>query len=355
MNKYFDLKYFALALIVFAIGFYNHEQFILLLLTYFGYHIIKGNNRFLVLVNFYLAMLVSLSILEINKNSKILIGEWLNNLVGFSIRDYLINFNTNNYGEELGSFLNLILFGYKNSVVNELYKKIVNLSLLHLFIISGIHISFLALVIKKIFVKKWLYFPISFFLLFFICYVNNFNIGSFRALIFFILSGFKFKNKNPKLWISIIVIFLLAPKSLSQFSFQMTYISLFVLFMNFKWNKKLLLNSIIISILINIYLLPYISNMNKKISLLGFFYSYIFSPLVLANYFIALFTFMIPSYDVLNFFYQVFKEMVLLSENINVVITLPIIPVNYFPLYLIFIWSLNLLFYKVNDNKIWRK
>lgn len=355
MAKFFDLKYFVLSLIVFAIGFHNHEQFIFLLIIFFTYHVIRGNDKFNVLVNFYLALVFCLPILELNKLSKIMIGTWINEIIGFSVRDNLISFNINHYGNDLGSFLNLILFGYKSSFANDLYKKITNLSLLHLFIISGIHISFLAFVIRKIFIKKWLYFPISLFLLFFICYVNNFNIGSFRAFIFFILSGFKFKDRNTKLWLSIIIIFLFAPKSLSQFSFQMTYLSLFVLFTNFKWNKKLLLNSLLMSILINIYLFPYIGNLSGKTSLLSFFYSYIFSPFVLINYFVALFTFFIPSYDMLNFFYKIFKEMVEFSENINVMIYLPKIETYYFPIYLSFIWSLNLLFYKVNDNKIWRR
>lgn len=355
MNNFFDIKYFVLSIIVFAIGFYNHEQLPILLMIYFCYNAVKGNNRFLVIINFFIAMLFSLPILEINRNSKILISFWINEMFNFSLRDYLINTNINNYGNQLGSFLNLILFGYKGIEINALYSQIVNVSLLHLFVISGIHISFLSFIIKKIFIKKWLCYPISFILLFFVCYINNFNIGSFRAFLFFIMSVFKFRDKNIKMWLSIIIIFLFAPQSLSLFSFQMTYISLLVLHINFKWNKKLLLNSLLLSVFINLYLLPYISNMTQKFSLFGFLYSYIFSPFVLTNYFVALFIFWVPSYDILNFFYNIFVEMIKLSEVINVVIDVSKIPPFYFPLYLSAIWIINSLFYKFNDNKMWKK
>lgn len=244
---------------------------------------------------------------------------YLDSLFGFSLRKISINFVNRNYSSNLKSFLNLILFNNKKDDTENLYKLFINISSVHLLVISGSHFSLLLLIIRKIFFfNKTTRNIVSILLAFFICYFNNFSLSVFRCFIYLILDlFFKYKIKN-KLDLSLIIILIIVPLGLTNYGMQMSYICLLVIdFFNKVKVRSKFLKTLLISFFINLFLIPYNSIFNGNISILSIFYSNIMSPIIMFFYVLYSFIFWIKELSILTenifnlfmYFYNILKEI----------------------------------------------
>ena len=179
---------------------------------------------------------------------------------------------------------------YKNKVVID---KIKNISILHLFTISGFHINIILMFIESILKRfklknKYIYLIPSLILIFYIV-LMNFPIAATRALMFSILCLLNkhfFNNKFSKLnllSITMLIFILVNPFIIFSTSFIFTYVLTFAILLitsslNKKYIKlKVILIGWIFSSIINIVL-------NDEINFTSIITSMIFSPIVSFSY-----------------------------------------------------------------------
>ncbi|WP_245576630.1 ComEC/Rec2 family competence protein [[Mycoplasma] imitans] len=217
----------------------------------------------------------------------------------YDLRKIIINYLDTNPNKESKGLLLLTLFNIKNSDNKFIYEQILNLSIAHLLVISGLHLSLINLVIQSILKKYKIAGNIaSFSILFFYSYLLNFSYGVLRVLLCLLLNallGKYLKNKNFKfinLAISGIILLMLNPYAFMSYSYTLSYLSVSVIYLIFQIKKlNNFVKSLIASVVINFILGGLIINGYGKINLLTIFWSIILSPIIISLYFINLFLF----------------------------------------------------------------
>jgi competence protein ComEC len=199
-------------------------------------------------------------------------------------------------------FLKLILFS--DRIGNEeFYNKLKDLSILHLFVISGFHINVLHGFLKKIlnrFIKNEL---IIILLIIPYLYLLDFSIPSLKAFLFILLNilSTKFFNKSiDRLTILTIVGFgllLLNPSSLKSYSFILSMLASLNLELITKIKiKSKILKNLIISSLMFVGIVPIILFINYEINMLAIIFnlmmSVIIPPIYLLSYSSLIFRFL---------------------------------------------------------------
>lgn len=287
----------------------NHIAYILLLLPaaiyiFFKIHEIKI-LLWILLISF-IPIILNIFIKEFNVFNHL--NLWLDNLFHFSLRKILINKVNADYNEKTASIINLFIFNIKDSYAYTMYNTIINLSIVHLFVISGLHLS----IIKKIFTKK-LWF-LSYPIIFFYTYLLNFSVSSTRVILTF-LFDLLFKKIKTNLKDSCscagILSLIIFPKSVTNYGFQMSYfctlaiISINELKINNWLIKYLLIDFISITISF-----PFILEMNNSISLFTLINGYLFTFISIVILFIFQITFW------MNFLLPMQTYLVILLINI---------------------------------------
>lgn len=331
--NYFDIKVIALSLSLINIWFISNFIFYIFIFVILFYFWIKKINLKKALFSYFFTIIFFFIYLLFWNTKNLNLTYFLDQLFGFSLRNILINFIDKNYSGNLKYFLNLILFNNKNNDSKYLYKLFVEISSVHLIVISGAHFSLFLFIFRKIFFfNRTIEIIFTLLLSFFICYFNNFSLSIFRCFIYYLLD-LLFKNKcKNKLDLSLIIILLIIPLGLTNYGMQMSFICLLVI--NFFSKTKLsskFLKSLLISFFINLFLLPYNSIFNGSISILSLFYSSIMSPIVMFFY-------------VLYSFLFLFKDICLLTESLF----------NLFMLFLFFLKNINIELILIKlDKFIW--
>lgn len=236
-------------------------------------------------------------------------------------------------------YVPLIFLGIRNLKNQVIVNKITNISIIHLFTISGFHINILVFLIKKIlsfFKIKNRYINLLFLSpLFFYLYLMNFSIAASRAVIFSILSCINksfLNNKIHKLNLLSIITFLFFvfnPYIVFSYSFIFSFVlSYSILIINSSLNNKnkkmkIFLIALFFSYLINIKL-------NEEINLTSFISVIIFTPLISFSYILTLLFFWLkPIIDnyyllidiIVNFFqYLVLKINVAFSNELIIML-----------------------------------
>ncbi|QEX47492.1 hypothetical protein F6J63_03105 [Mycoplasmoides gallisepticum] len=217
----------------------------------------------------------------------------------YDLRMVIIDYLNTNPNKQSRGLLLLTLFNIKNNDNRLLYNHILNLSIAHLLVISGLHLSLINLLILRIFKNyKITGNFVSFSCLLFYSYLLNFSYGVLRVLLCLVLNLiFKrfFKNKNYKL-ISIassgIILLFLNPYAFNNYSYILSYLSILVIYAIFQIKKlNNFVKSILASVVINFVLSGLIINGYGRINLLTIFWSIILSPIIIGMYFINLFLF----------------------------------------------------------------
>lgn len=211
-----------------------------------------------------------------------LINSGIRKIGGNHVRKAIISFLDDHYSKETSSFIKLVLLNIKSKDTYIFHKQAVDLGIVWLICISGFHISLISKLIQLIFKKipivgKY----VNIVILSFYSYVLNFTYASIRVVLN-ISYSWVFKRfdiqRYEKIGLVGLTIGLLNPSCFANYGFLLS----FIVCIAANYVSSLQLNNkIITSLLINIFAfistIPFVVDMNHKISLLSFINAFVFT------------------------------------------------------------------------------
>ncbi|MBU4690816.1 MAG0480 family ComEC-like protein [Mycoplasma zalophi] len=262
----------------------------------------KTNKDFLFLKNMQIDFILKIIDIKENENTSI-----------FNFFKVIIQKNTDISQE----FLNYFLFAKKLNVEN-IYQKIKNLNIVHLFVVSGYHFFIIYFIFKKVFSKVKLLNKIDDFIIIlilsFYIYLLNFNLPSVRVYTYFLfklilIKILKCKFSNLQIFvISALLNFSFKPNSISSLSFilsfGLSYIGLKMQMLNTKYK------TLKFSLICYLFSICVMSQINNKFNVFGFIFQYIFNFIVIFYYIYSLlfFWFFYLNNIVYDFLFQLIEK-----------------------------------------------
>lgn len=298
--------------------------------------------------------------------------EYLNNKrVYYQISDYKINIikKDNSLSAKIIDFITkrlkgnslsmtkMLLFSDKTADV-ETYNNLKEINALHLFVVSGFHISFFFNLLQLIFKKnKYLkiIIPISF--IFFYVFLLDFSISATRAFLTLILSLLFKKHLNKLDCISItgILFLLIEPLNIFNYSFIMSYLMTITITFtsNAIKNQNKLLQLLITSLICFLAMIPIQLLLNYKINFISLFTNIILSYIVLLIFILCLLGLPLSliSGNLFGGIYSVFNNFISKISDIKLSITFG--SLNSFAI-VIYYGILLLLLYYIETKKVKR-
>lgn len=243
-----------------------------------------------------------------SKNVNYLVEASLIQVIGhkYSINEIIFNYLSKD-GAYYSRYVPLILLGKRYPKNNIILDKLQNISLIHLFTISGFHINIIIFILERIFKciriqNKYFYFLIYFSIFFYILLLDM-PIPAMRAFIFSFLCFVNKKIFNNKfhtlnlLSFTMSIFFFINPYVIYSLSFIFTFsISFAIILLNSSTSKKYKK----IKFTIFIWLLSTIFNiyLNKEINFLSWLINIVFTPIISFSYVLTFFFFwMKPTLD----------------------------------------------------------
>ena len=182
-------------------------------------------------------------------------------------------------------YLYVFLLSNKNFLEDDLYSSYKNLGLVHLICISGMHISYIIMLLNKLKTKK------IFIYIFLILYMFllNFSVSIVRCFLMYLLRNLKLNISNEKLLL-IIMLFLLVinPFNIYNIAFIFSFVISFGLYYSkskysslvaFFYSIPILINNYFkinfISLLMNVIFIPFISYIIFPLSCLIFIFNFL--------------------------------------------------------------------------------
>lgn len=349
MNKRFFEILDIPSLAVFLIGsfFIEANKIIFIFFLIIGIvFVCKAKKNFLTFIlEFSFAIIFFVFYTKFNYSKTIEFNKLINLICNINLREKILDYIDINYSDDNASIVKLLVLNEKQDYGISIYNRLSDLSVSFLIVISGFHLSLIPIFINKISKFKKTNIFINVILMIFVNYLTEFNVGSFRALIFYCLSLCKIKKRNI-FYFSIIIIVFLAPFSLYSFSFQMSFLCILIIriISKFKIQNKII-SLLFTSIFINLFLLVYLSEISGKISLWFWFYSLLFTPIFSFLYIFNILFLFFPYYDyVFNFFWSIIFLIINFCESINVFIFLDkfssLQAISYWILLMLFLYSI---------------
>lgn len=253
-------------------------------------------------------------ILEVDKINKQISSKNLIYIIKNKIQNRL-----NKY--DIKGYLNAFIIGNKNNIDAETYTNYSKNGIIHIFSISGMHISLMASIILNILNKlkksdKNVLFVIAFLIIYLV--LTNYQASITRSIIFYIILNLS-KLKKLKLSsleslsIAISLILLFVPKFINNIGFlYSSTVSFSLLYFKDKFNKNYILNLLYVSFISFLVSLPITVSLNYQVNILSIFINIIFVPLVsFFLYPISLLTFIFP------FLIQIFNIFINITEYIS--------------------------------------
>lgn len=231
--------------------------------------------------------------------------------------------------ETYKKYVSLMLMGIKNSLNRDVYNLAIRTNIVHLFVISGFHISIFYLVITKIFklmkMKEIIGVIFSIFIILFYLYLLNFPLSATRAFLLILcysINKYLFNNKFSSLQVLFFVMMLMfvsSPRKVGSLSFILTFIATFTIMMvnEIKWKTKIKKWSAFI-FFTYLSTLPIIISINNFIAPLGIVWATILAPLFSFIYTLTLFLF--PFKDLMNLVYSSFDLILNTINKLNFII-----------------------------------
>lgn len=272
-----------------------------------------------------------------------------------------------NHPYESKTFLKTLVLG-SNDLNAEIKTNLNLLGISHLFVVSGMHFSFLILFIDlvlriKIFDNVKNKKTIKIILLFLYCLITKFTVSITRC---FIQTIIKMNNKKLDLGkfnqfsLSFIIAIMIRPFDIYSVSFALTYIisgGIALTTELLEKNKNYLSKMIGLTILVNLLVLPILSNLSGNINFLVVLFNLIFIPLI--TYILFPFSFITTIFPIFNkiyyFLYIVFTKIIILINNLSVVkkcnFILPKVPIWFLLIYYILFVFLLKSFYQPKRKK----
>ena len=204
-----------------------------------------------------------------------------------SARQWLINYFDNYYTDISSSFLKALLVGYSKSLDSDFYTSLKDNGTLHLFAISGLHVSFFTSIIskglEKIKVKERIINIIIIIFLMIYIVITNFTASILRTALMYAIAVL---SKKYKLYlssvdicsISFIILVLINPLNAFNNGFILSYLVSFTIIMVSPLVKdyRPVIQTFLISVASMLATLPVIININYKINLLSPFINVLF-------------------------------------------------------------------------------
>lgn len=289
-------------------------------------------------------------ILEVDKINKQISSKNLIYIIKNKIQNRL-----NKY--DIKGYLNAFIIGNKNNIDAETYTNYSKNGIIHIFSISGMHISLMASIILNILNKlkksdKNVLFVIVFLIIYLV--LTNYQASITRSIIFYIILNLS-KLKKLKLSsldslsIAISLILLFAPKLINNIGFlYSSTVSFSLLYFKDKFNKNYILNLLYVSFISFLVSLPITVSLNYQVNILSIFINIIFVPLVsFILYPLSLLTFIFPFLiQIFNLFINITEYISSLISNINI-FNIPIPKLNMLTIALYYL----LIYISLSKNK----
>ncbi len=242
----------------------------------------------------------------------------------------------------------------KREISNSIISSYQFLGVSHLFAVSGMHVSFISLLLLKIlkmFKEKTRYLFVVLFLLFYM-FLTNFSISMLRAtfqfILFWINKSFNLKIKNANIIILLISFFIIYnPYYIYDIGFCFSFSISFslILFQDKFKNKGILKTSFLISLTSFLVSLPILINNFNTINFLSIIYNLFYVPFVSYIVFpFGIVTMLFPNLDnIYNCIIVFFENITLLLSNIKFLsFNVANVPFIFIIVYYIFIYFLYL-------------
>jgi len=298
-----------------------------------------------------------------------------NENIFYKIKNQIIKRNAS-YNDIVKTYLNLFILGDKNFLDENIYNTYKTNGIWHLFAISGMHISLIILVLDKLLnkirFKKWI---IIIILLYFI-FLTGFSASVQRVTIFYLIKNvLDYLNINIDnkyiLLIVLSIILIINPFMIYNVGFLYSFIITYSIMKESKYiTGNYFLKIFKISLISFFVSLPITINMNYEINLLSILLNIFYVPFVSLIVFpISVITFILPFiYPILkiliiilevtnNFFYKLKFSIIIPKMNVFIIITYYTLIYVYskirnknFLLFSIIIIFINYLCYKLDNN-----
>ena len=289
-------------------------------------------------------------ILEVDKINKQISSKNLIYIIKNKIQNRL-----NKY--DIKGYLNAFIIGNKNNIDAETYTNYSKNGIIHIFSISGMHISLMASIILNILNKlkksdKNVLFVIVFLIIYLV--LTNYQASITRSIIFYIILNLS-KLKKLKLSsldslsIAISLILLFAPKFINNIGFlYSSTVSFSLLYFKDKFNKNYILNLLYVSFISFLVSLAITVSLNYQVNILSIFINIIFVPLVsFILYPLSLLTFIFPFLiQLFNLFINITEYISNFISNINI-FNIPIPKLNMLTIALYYL----LIYISLSKNK----
>ena len=245
-------------------------------------------------------------------------------------------------------YLEAFIMGNKSNIDKNIFNTYKNNGVMHIFSVSGMHISILASIVLYLLnlVNKSennIFFVII--VLIFYMILTNYQASIVRSVVFFsllkILKYLKINIDNKDiLLIAISIILIIYPKYLYNIGFlYSSIISFSLIFYSNYFNRKYILNTILISTVSLLISLPITINTNYFVNLFSILLNVFFVPVIsFIIYPLSIIVFFIP------FFYKVFIILISILENISLYfdsikfLNLYICKMNYFVIFVYYLF-----------------
>ena len=230
------------------------------------------------------------------------------------------------------NYLYTFILGDNNYIEDDIKLSYRNNGISHLFSVSGMHITYLStfilFILKKLFKNKYVINILIFSFLIFYMFLTNFTPSVIRATFLFILLSLNklFNLKiNPLICILLIldVMLIINPYYIYNIGFVLSFlvsISLIIFGKITNNYKNYFIKIFMISLIAFLISIPIMINNNNEINLLSPLINVIFVPFISIIIFpLSLLTFFIPLLNpLLNIFINIEENLIMILNNINI-------------------------------------
>lgn len=244
----------------------------------------------------------------------------INDVLGINVKKDIINYLRSIHSEEIVDFILLFLFNEKNSTNIGMYNDLSKISLVHLVVVSGFHISALTSIFNRIKIFKYWVPPL---IILFFGYVSDFSASIVRVLFVTVFSYFK-TTKDYKYYWTIFLLLIINPFSILNIGLAMSFLSIRGLdtASKIKTPNKCI-ESFLLSFFTIWYISPYIAKISGEISIWAVINSFLFTPIFIIIFFSTLIFSFFPNTDqIFQFIIQNLKFLITQFLRINVMLNI---------------------------------